>query len=107
MVAGVSLVTRHRRGARTGKRPPIVPLFVIGFLATMMMRSSGTIPTSVLSAGQVRTTLLFAAALFGLGSAVRIGSLLRAGRRGLALGALSTVLVAVVGYGALATTGAP
>jgi uncharacterized integral membrane protein (TIGR00698 family) len=108
MVAGVSLIERRRRGttAGTGKRPPIVPLFVLGFLAMMLLRSSGFVPARVLSVAQVSTTLLFAAALFGLGTGVRLGRLLRTGRRGLALGALSTVLVALVGFGALALTGA-
>ena len=105
MVAGVSIVGRRRRGITTGKRPPIVPLFVVGFLAMMALRSTGTVPVVVLSAAQILATLLFAAALFGLGSAVRLGSLLRTGRRGLALGALSTVLVALVGLGALTVTG--
>ena len=59
----------------------------------------------MLGAGGVLTTLLFAAALFGLGSQVRLGALLRTGRRGLVLGALSTVLVASVGLAALALTG--
>ncbi|HYH30049.1 MAG TPA: putative sulfate exporter family transporter [Pseudonocardia sp.] len=104
MVAGVGLVARRRRGAGTGTRPPLVPLFVLGFLAMMLLRSSGTVPQAVLSVAQVLTTLLFAAALFGLGSAVRVGALLRTGRRGLALGALSTALVALTGLGALALT---
>ncbi|WP_369806708.1 MULTISPECIES: YeiH family protein [Amycolatopsis] len=105
MVAGVSIVRRRRHGATTGKRPPLVPLFVLGFLATMAVRSSGVVPAPVLSATSVVTTLLFAAALFGLGSGVRIGALLRTGRRGLALGAVSTVLVALVAYGTLTLTG--
>lgn len=105
MVAGVSIFERHRRGITTGKRPPIIPLFVVGFLAMMALRSTGTVPMTVLSVAQILATLLFAAALFGLGSAVRLGSLLRTGRRGLALGALSTVLVALVGLGALTLTG--
>jgi uncharacterized integral membrane protein (TIGR00698 family) len=104
MVAGVSLVERRRRGT-TGKRPPIVPLFVVGFLATMVLRSAGVVPAGGLAVAQVVTTLLFAAALFGLGNGVRVGALLRTGRRGLVLGAASTVLVAVVGFAALAATG--
>jgi uncharacterized integral membrane protein (TIGR00698 family) len=106
MVAAVSILQR-RRGATTpdGKRPPIIPLFVLGFLAMMCLRSTGILPEALLSATQVLTTLLFAAALFGLGTAVRVGALLRTGRRGLALGAASTVLVALVGMGALAATG--
>ena len=104
MVAGVSVVQR-RRAATTGSRPQIVPLFVIGFLATMVLRTTGIVPPAVLGVGGVLTTLLFAAALFGLGSQVRLGALLRTGRRGLVLGALSTVLVASVGLAALALTG--
>jgi len=106
MVAGVSVITRRRRGTTGGTRPPLVPLFVLGFLATMLLRSSGVVPSAVLSLAQLVTTLLFAAALFGLGSAVRIGALLRTGRRGLALGALSTGLVALAGFGSLALVGA-
>ncbi|OZM78180.1 YeiH family protein [Pseudonocardia sp. MH-G8] len=106
MVAGVSLVQRHRCGAGGGKRPPLVPLFVLGFLATMLLRSTGIVAPAVASAAQVLTTLLFAAALFGLGSAVRIGALLRTGRRGLVLGALSTGLVALAGLAALTLAGA-
>ncbi|MFD8626347.1 YeiH family protein [Streptomyces hygroscopicus] len=105
MVAGVSIVRRRRGETTAGKRPAIVPLFVLGFLAMMLVRSSGIVPPAALSVVKVVTTLLFAAALFGLGSGVRIGALLRAGRRGLVLGALSTLLVAGAGYGALAVVG--
>lgn len=104
MVAGVSVVQRRRAGT-TGSRPPIVPLFVVGFLATMVLRTTGVVPPAALQVGSVATTLLFAGALFGLGSQVRLGALLRTGRRGLVLGALSTVLVASVGLAALAVTG--
>lgn len=106
MVAGVSLVERRRRGGIAGKRPPLIPLFVLGFLVMMAVRSTGVVPAPVLSAVQIVTTLLFAAALFGLGSGVRVVPLLRTGGRGLALGAMSTVLVAAVGFGSLAVAGA-
>lgn len=106
MVAAVSML-RRRRGATTGSggRPPLVPLFVLGFLATMVLRTTGVVPDAVLSAARVATTTCFAAALFGLGSAVRVGALLRTGRRGLVLGAASTVLVGLTGMAALALTG--
>lgn len=109
MVAGVSVA--HRRnsaasGSATAKRPPLIPLFVVGFLAMMALRSTGTVPTALLSASDVVTTLLFAAALFGLGTGVDLGALVRTGRRGLVLGALATTVVATVGYLALAVVGA-
>ena len=51
------------------------------------------------------STVLFAAALFALGTAVRLGGLLRSGRRGLLLGACSTLLVGTAGFAALALAG--
>jgi uncharacterized membrane protein YadS len=104
MVAGVS-VWQRRSGAGAGARPPLVPLFVVGFLAMVALRSTGAVPAEVLSAAATATTVLFAAALFGLGTAVRLPALLRTGRRGLALGGLATVLVGVVALAALAATG--
>ncbi|MET8981867.1 putative sulfate exporter family transporter [Streptomyces sp. NPDC004539] len=103
MVAAVGAV---RRGRAEGGRPAPVPLFVLGFLATMLVRSTGAVPEPVLSSAKAVTTLLFTAALFALGSGVRPGALLRTGKRGLVLGALSTALVTGVGYGALAVVGA-
>jgi uncharacterized integral membrane protein (TIGR00698 family) len=104
MVAGVGLAQR-RRGAPGGSRPPLVPLFVVGFLAMIALRSSGVVPPVVLSAAAVTTTVLFTAALFALGTAVRLGDLLRTGRRGLVLGGLSTLLVGGVGLVAVAVAG--
>ncbi|MGI5128286.1 YeiH family protein [Pseudonocardia sp. CA-107938] len=101
----VTAVSVAQRRDAAGRRPPLVPLFVLGFLATMAVRTTGVVPDAVLSAAQTLTTLLFAAALFGLGSAVRVGALLRTGRRGLVLGALSTALVGAVGLAALAVAG--
>jgi uncharacterized integral membrane protein (TIGR00698 family) len=105
MVAGVGLWER-RRGTRTGPRPPVVPLFVLGFLAMIALRSTGAVPAGALDVARAATTVLLAAALFGLGTAVRIPDLLRTGRRGLVLGAVATVLVALVALAALALTGA-
>jgi uncharacterized integral membrane protein (TIGR00698 family) len=103
MVAGVALVKR-RRDAGEGHRPPLVPLFVLGFVAMMVLRSTGVVPPAVLDAAKLTTTVLFAAALFALGTAVQLGTLLRTGRRGLVLGACSTVVVAGVAMAALGLT---
>jgi uncharacterized integral membrane protein (TIGR00698 family) len=100
IVAGVGLLER-RRGTRTGRRPPIVPMFVVGFLFMISLRSTGMVPGPLLAGAQTVTTMLFAAALFALGSAVRFRSLLKSGRRGLMLGALSTLLVGTVSLGAI------
>lgn len=104
MVAGMGVLERRSGGA--GARPPIVPLFVVGFLAAMALRSADVLPAGVLAGAKDVSTVLLAAAMFGLGTSVRVGTLLRSGRRGLVLGALSTALVGGVSLGALAVLGA-
>lgn len=93
MVASVSVVERRRTDPGEGNRPPLVPLFVIGFLAAVALRTTGVLPEAFLGAAKSLTTLLLAGALFGLGSAVKLGAVLRTGPRALLLGLLSTLLV--------------
>ncbi|AUY48754.1 putative sulfate exporter family transporter [Streptomyces sp. CB01881] len=111
LVAGVAVaVRRARRGeadgqAPAGKRPPIVPLFVAGFLVMIALRSVGVLPDRALTLAGDAQELLLAAALFGLGSAVHLPTLLRTGGRIALLGLGSWVMVAGVSYaGVLLTT---
>ena len=94
VVAVVSVRRRLAEGRDTGaKRPPIVPLFVLGFLACVALRSTGVIPTGALTAiSQVQVAAL-GAALFGMGAAVQIRSLFRGSGRVLLVSTLSTLLV--------------
>lgn len=95
LVAGYGLVRRGRtRRTNGGKRPPLVPLFVVGFLAMMAVRSTGVVPAVVLATAQVATTLLLAGALFGLGTAVHLRTLVRTGGRAALLGLISTLVAA-------------
>ncbi|WP_182897470.1 YeiH family protein [Microbispora sp. H10830] len=96
LIAGVTLWRRRTAAPTEGRRPPVVPLFVAGFLAMAALRSLGVLPPASLSALKTAETLLFTAALFGMGAAVRLRALLRTGRRAVALGALSTTLVTLV-----------
>ncbi|MGH3948842.1 MAG: YeiH family protein [Pseudonocardiaceae bacterium] len=101
MVATVSVVERRGAEPAVGRRPPLVPLFVLGFLAMIGVRTLGVIPGPILDVTQTLTTLLLAGALFGLGCAVNVGSLVRTGPRALLLGLLSTVLVASLAFSTL------
>lgn len=96
MVASVSMLERRRNPAPDGKRPPLVPLFVLGFLVMIAVRTTGLLPGQVLDASKIATTLLLAGALFGLGSAVKVREVVRTGPRALLLGLLSTLLVGSV-----------
>ncbi|GHH35610.1 YeiH family protein [Streptomyces candidus] len=110
LVAAVALSVRKRRkdgAAASGRtRPPLVPLFVVGFLAMVALRSTGLLPQYALDAAHHAQELLLAAALFGLGSAVHLPSLTRTGGRVAGLGLCAWLVVAGVSYGGvLLTTG--
>ncbi|MPZ85974.1 MAG: putative sulfate exporter family transporter [Actinophytocola sp.] len=107
MVALVSVHERRRtrKAADSPKQTPLVPLFVLGFLAMVAVRSVDILPEPVLDVAKVCCTLLLAGALFGLGCAVRIGPLVRTGGRALLLGLLSTLLIGTTSFVALAVLG--
>ncbi|MEU2202500.1 putative sulfate exporter family transporter [Isoptericola sp. NPDC019482] len=76
-----------------GRRAPLVPGFVLGFLAAVLVRSTGVLPDVVTDTAQQLTTVLFVAAMFALGTGVDVPRLARTARRPLVLGALGTVVV--------------
>ena len=120
LVAAVVLAVRARRsseaaeahataprGAGSGarpQRPPLVPLFVMGFLLMVAVRTTGWLPGSVLGLAQTVQEVLLAAALFGLGSAVHLPTLARTGGRVAALGLCSWAVIAGVSYGGVLLT---
>ncbi|APT93928.1 membrane protein [Corynebacterium stationis] len=98
----LSLVKRRRSSGVqiTGheKRPPIVPLFIIGFLSMVLLRSTVDLPEPVLATGDFLQTILLATAMFALGCGVKIQSLLHVGVRPFVLAFASTVLVATIAF---------
>ncbi|WP_426999151.1 YeiH family protein [Pseudarthrobacter sp. N5] len=86
--------------SNVGQLPPVVPLFVIGFVAMVGLRSTGWLSAGWLEAGAGLQDILLGAALFGLGSAVRIRTLLHTGSRALLAALASWLLIAVLGLGA-------
>ncbi len=82
-------------------RPPIVPLFIAGFIAAVLVRSFVPLPAFVLAGAETAQTAVLAMALFGLGSAVRLGTLVRTGWRALVVGLLSWALIAALAFGAV------
>lgn len=114
LVAGVSVARRRRTsgsepvvgsgapsgpGSPAGKRLPVLPLFVAGFLAAVLVVSTGLVPAPVLDAAKTLQQALLAAALFGLGTGIDVKRLVRTGGRSLLVGLGSWVLVAGVAYG--------
>ncbi|WP_022894746.1 YeiH family protein [Agromyces subbeticus] len=101
MVAITTAVERRRATDDSGPRPAIVPLFVAGFLAAVLVNTFVPLPEWLLfGADQVQTALL-AMALFALGASIRLGELASTGWRALVVGLTSWVLVAGLAYGAV------
>ncbi len=102
LVALVAL-RRRRSDAEGGaivevgsKRPPLVPVFVVGFLLAIVVRTSDVVSTGLLSDIKDAEKILLTLALVGLGMGVRLDRLRKLGGRPLLLGLVSWVLVAGV-----------
>jgi uncharacterized integral membrane protein (TIGR00698 family) len=101
IVAGAGLVLRLR-GAAEGKRPPILPLFVAGFVVAVLLRSVLPIPTPVLDGAQLLQTVLLGMALFGLGAGIRFRRLAGTGLATAAAGLGAWALIAVAALAVVA-----
>ena len=104
LVAAVSF-TRRRKLSHTNitdsktqkaKLPPIVPLFIVGFIAAISINSSFNLPSEFLSNVKWLEKSLLACALVGLGAGVDARKLRRVGTRPLALGLISWILIATL-----------
>jgi uncharacterized integral membrane protein (TIGR00698 family) len=113
IAAGISLHLRRRHGGevsgadarRVVRRPPLVPLFILGFMAAMLVRTTGVLPEPVLVGAQILQTLLLSAAMFALGLGVHLKSLARVGFRPILLGLASTAVILAVSLGGITALG--
>jgi uncharacterized integral membrane protein (TIGR00698 family) len=102
----VALVAVRQRARSVGaaeagaeqRHPPILPLFVCGFLAAIVVRSTGVLSPATLAAISTAEKLVLTVALVGLGMGVRVSRLRRLGGRPLVLGLLAWPLVAGVAF---------
>lgn len=92
----IGLVRRRGSVPVEGTRPPVVPLFVAGFLAAALARTFLPLSDGLLTGGRVVQTVLLSAAMFALGCGVQISTLRTFGGRPVLLGALSTIGVFTV-----------
>jgi len=103
LVAAGGLAQRRRTRtaagtAPSGRRAPVVPLFVVGFLAAIGLTSTGLVPADVLAGAEHVQSVLLVAALVGLGTGISLRTLQRTGGRALVLGLASWALVAGTAY---------
>lgn len=92
----VSARVCRQHGGRTG---PLVPLFLVGFLVAVAVRSVGVLPQTSLDAAAQLTTFLLSAAMFGLGTDIVARQLWPVPARVLALAGVSTGVAAGLSLG--------
>jgi Predicted membrane protein len=101
MLAPVLAVVSFRQrssGLEPGAtRPPLVPLFVVGFIAMVVIRSLGVLPPVVIDAAKLAQGWLLGAAMFALGTSVHRSVLRRTGTRPVLLAAAATAIVMTIG----------
>lgn len=83
----------------SGKRPPIMPWFVLGFLAAVGLNSVADIPAETAEFLSQVTTMLITFAMVGIGAAVNLRDLLRTGTTALLLGAAGSLIAAGTALG--------
>ena len=98
MVAITSVLTR-RRGTATVVRPAIVPLFILGFLAMVLVRTFVSLPDLVLVIAGILQSILLSMALFGIGASLRLEQFARFGVRAFGAGLVSWVVLLGLGLG--------
>lgn len=111
VLAGITWSQRRGRAASCddqpaqGKRPPLVPYFVLGFIACVVLRSTGVLPEPVLAAARSLQTLALSTAMFALGLNVHAKSLFKVGGRPVVLAAVSTLVIVLIGWAAAVVPG--
>ena len=98
VIAVLSVVQRRRAQSSisTTKRPPLVPLFVMGFILCAALRSSEVLPATAVTAAGFMQTIFLSSAMFALGTGVRLATLRNVGMKPIALAIASTFCVAVI-----------
>jgi len=98
LVIGVTLARRSSAAESAGRRPPLLPLFIAGFLVMVLVRSSEIVPGGWLDPIKQVEGFLFTVALVGVGYGVDVARLRRLGGRPLALGMATWFVVAGMSY---------
>ncbi|WP_341728384.1 putative sulfate exporter family transporter, partial [Brooklawnia sp.] len=95
VVAVLGLMTRRSGAAVTqsGKRPTLIPGFVLGFLAMVILGTIIAIPAPVLGVIKIAQSALLAMAMAALGFGIQISALREVGLKPVLLGLIATVIV--------------
>lgn len=98
-IVTVLSIRQRRITGNAGKRPPIVPMFIIGFVVFAVIRSLGILPDTAIEVGKFAQVALLTIAMAALGLGVRLQVMRAVGWRPFVQAALTTVVVAGIALG--------
>lgn len=96
VMAVFGIVMRRAAITGSGKRPPLIPGFVIGFLIMVALNSLVAIPALVAAGLKWVQTILLTMAMAGLGCGINIRQMLQMGHKPILLGLITTAIVSVI-----------
>ena len=104
MVAVTAVITRQR-GTSTSAKPAIVPLFIVGFVVLVLVRTFIPLPDAVLIGADILQSIFLAMALFAIGASLRLEQLAKSGLPALGAGLVSwaAILGLALGFVALSS----
>jgi uncharacterized integral membrane protein (TIGR00698 family) len=99
LVAG--LVARRYGATEAGKRPPLLPGFVLAFVALVVIGSVAPVPDGLRAAGSALSTWCLVAAMAAIGVKTRLGDVLSVGFKPVLLMIAETAFIALIVFAAL------
>lgn len=96
VLAVLSWRQRAARATPSASHPPLVPLFVLVFIALAVLNSLVDLPTALLSSVKVIQVVALAAAMFALGCGIHAAALRRLRRQEVLLGVAGATTVALL-----------
>ncbi len=94
LVAGQ--ISRREAGAAGTARPPLLPWFVVAFVALVALNSLVALPTAVTDAGKLLSSWCLVTAIAAIGMKTRLGDLVQVGWKPVALMIGETILLAAM-----------
>jgi uncharacterized integral membrane protein (TIGR00698 family) len=94
-------ILAHSKGAGQGKRPPILPLFVVAFLLLVLANSLMPVPALVQDAGSTASRWCLVAAIAALGMKTKLGDIVEIGWKPVLLMVIETIFIAAIALAAV------